>query len=208
MARSASTAMSTSAAPAILYTLNDIDVGVRLAEALIAHATAAPVTAIGYGALLAQARALYPRDAALGRAVVVGIGPKLLLVALFCRQHGYPNLAALAIHPATGKPGPHADGAADPGAIAAADWTMAPARLAADAKAWRAAVPARLKPRAERPADVAWYAWFRTHRAECAQVSAEGKHDIINLVMAGLDPETALRRVLAAQAIYGDVPGA
>lgn len=194
--------MMVAAAPAVQFTLNDIDVGVRLAEALIAHVKATPA-AIDYAALLALARASHPRDAALGRAVPVGIGPKLMLVALFCRQHGYPNLAALAVDPVTGTPGPHADAIADPAAFAATDWSLAPAQLAADVKAWRAAVPARLKPRAERPADVAWYAWFRSHRAACAQVTAEGKHEIINLVMAGLDPETALQRVLAAQAVYG-----
>lgn len=200
--------MTASAAPAIPFTLNDIDVGARLVEALLAHAATKPAATIGYAALLGQARALHPRDAALGRAVVVGIGPKLTLVALFCRQHGYPNLAALAVDPDKGLEGPHADGPADTAALAATDWSAAPARLAADIKTWRASVPARLKPRAERPADVAWYAWFRTHRAECVLVTNAGKQEIINLVMAGLDPETALRRVLAAQAIYGEAPAA
>lgn len=193
------------AAPVIVFTFNDIDVGARLVEALLAHVSRAapghPAT-IAYDALLAAARAMVPRDAALGRAVAVGIGPKLQIVARFCREHGYPNLAALAVHPVTGQPGPHAD-ALDPAALAATDWSAAPVQLAADVTAWRSAVPARLKPRAERPADVAWYAWFRSHRDECKHVTAEGKHDIINLVMAGLDPETALRRVLAAQADYG-----
>jgi hypothetical protein len=196
--------MTASAAPAILFTLNDIEVALRLAEALIAHAgTAAP---LAYPALLAQARALHPRDAVLGRAVPTGIGPKLQLVAGFCAAHGYPNLAALAVAPGTGQPGPHAGNAVDPAAIAAADWSHALAQLADASRAWRAAVPARLKPRAERPADVAWYAWYRTHREACARVTAEGKHEIINLIMAGLDPEAALHRVLAAQSVYGTPP--
>lgn len=190
-------------APGIAFTFNDIDVGARLVEALLAHVAVAPTPMISYDALLTQARAMYPRDAALGRAVPVGIGPKLQIVARFCREHGYPNIAALAVHPVTGQPGPHADGA-DISTIAATDWTAAPAQLAASVKSWRSMVPARLKPRAERPADVAWYAWFRTHRAECAHVTAEGKLEIINLVMAGLDPESALGRVLVAQAEYGD----
>lgn len=197
--------MTASAAPAIPYTLNDIDVAVRLAEALIAHARTA--TPLAYPTLLAQARALYPRDAVLGRAVPLGLGPKLQLVAGFCAAHGYPNLAALAVAPGTGQPGPHGALPADPAAIAAVDWSRALAQLAAASQAWRAAVPARLKPRAERPADVAWYAWFRTHREACAHVTDEGKHEIINLVMAGLDPEAALQRVLAAQPVYG-VPAA
>lgn len=199
--------MTAGAAPAIAFTFDDIEVGARLVTALLAHVAAAPAAPIDYAALLGRARAMYPRDATLGRAVALGIGPKLLLVARFCQQHGYPNLAALAVHPVTGRPGPHAAGDPDQGAFAMVDWSLAPSRLAADVKAWRAAVPARLKPRAERPADVAWYAWFRTHRADCAPVTAAGKQEIINLVMAGLDPETALGRVLAAQPVYGEAPG-
>lgn len=189
--------------PAVMWTFNDIDVGARLVEALVAHGQAAPVVPVGYAALLAQARAMYPRDAVLGRAVPVGIGPKLVLVAAFCQLHGYPNLAALAVDDVTGAPGPHATEPVNAHAVGQADWSAAVAQLAGDVKTWRAAVPARIKPRAERPADVAWYAWFRTHRAECAGVTAEGKIEIINLVMAGLDPEAALRRVLAAQVDYG-----
>jgi hypothetical protein len=64
-------------------------------------------------------------------------------------------------------------------------------------------VPARIKPRAERPADVTWYAWFNSHRTECVHVTPAGKQEIINLLMAGFDPETALQRVLAAQPTYG-----
>ena len=191
--------MTAPAAPAMAYTLHDVDVAVRLVEALLQYVRTAPVMLIAPAALLAHARALAPRDALLARAVPLGLMPKLQLVTQFCRQHGYPDLGALAGTDAANGPAPHADGPA----CLAADWSLAPARLAAAAKAWRAAVPARLKPRAERPADVAWYAWFRTHRADCAHVTAEGKHEIINLVMAGLDPETALRRVLAAQATQG-----
>jgi hypothetical protein len=188
------------------FTGNDIDIAVRLAEALVAHVTGASPAPLDYDALLAQVRARHPRDAAMQRATAVGVGPRLLLVAQFCQQHGYPNLAALAVHPATGRPGPHASAPADAAAMAAVDWSGATARLTAASLAWRAAVPVRLKPRAERPADVAWYAWFCSHRADCAHVTAEGKREIINLVMAGLDPESALRRVLAAQADYGTVP--
>ena len=66
-------------------------------------------------------------------------------------------------------------------------------------------MPARLKPRKERPADVSWYAYFRSHRKECEWIGQEDKQEIINLIMAGLDPETAAGRVRAARA---DVPGA
>lgn len=177
--------VATAAQPA--WTANDIDVGVRLAGALIKHAAGAG-TPLAPNDLLALARNAHPRDAQLARAVTLGIAPKLRFVSAFCQQHGCPDLASLV----TGA------------GLASFDWQgAAPAltvQLAAFAKAAHAAVPARFKPRAERPADIAWYAYFRTHRAACEAISAEGKKEIINLMMAGLDPDTALSRVLAAQA--------
>jgi hypothetical protein len=92
---------------------------------------------------------------------------------------------------------------ADRQAVAAFDWTSAGASLTAFAAEMRAKVPKRFKPRKERPADVAWYAYFCSHREACARVSAEEKIEIINLLMSGLDPETALGRVMAAKAEMG-----
>lgn len=182
--------MTVAPASASAWTATDIDVGVRLAGALVKHAAGAG-TPLAPDALLALARSAHPRDAQLGRAVVLGIAPKLRFVTAFCRQHGYPDLAGLV----------------DRAPLAAFDWQgIAPAfatQLAAFAKAAHATVPARFKPRAERPADVAWYAYFRTHRAACEAISSDGKKEIINLMMAGLDPDTALARVLAAQAQQG-----
>jgi hypothetical protein len=128
--------------------------------------------------------------------VPVGIGMKLAFVESFCKAKGYPNLAWLAVDGATMDP----EWETEREAVAAQDWTGVDAELAAYAQAARAAVPKRFKPRKERPADVAWYAFYCSHREACARVSAEDKKEIINLLMAGLDPDTALRRVLAAKA--------
>ena len=181
---------------ALPWTATDIDVGARLAGVLFAHAAAAGAAPVAIADLLALARKAHPRDAQVARAVAIGMAPKLAFVAACCLEHGLPDLASLVIDPATGR----ADGAS---AVAGHDWQRAapawPGQLAAFAKRAHAAVPARFKVRAERPADVAWYAYFRTHRAACVTVSTEGKQEIINLIMAGLDPETALARVLAAQ---------
>lgn len=170
----------------------DIDIGVRLLAALVQHAGTQPGVALTGADLLALARKAHPRDALLGRALPIGLAPKLQFITAFCQQYGYPDLASL-VQPAIVDP-----------AVAAHDWAGAvvacSAQAAAFAKAAHAAVPARFKARAERPADVAWYAYFRSHRAACDAVSADGKKEIINLIMAGLDPETALARVLAAQA--------
>lgn len=192
--------MTGQARPEQLLTSNDIDVGVRIYEALAHHAESSQAAPIAYKDLLTLARSLHPKDAVLGRAVPVGIGMKLLFVDAFCAAHAYPRLSCLAVDPTTMRPGPAYDGdwAVDRQAVAAFDWSSATSQLPAFAQAQRAAVPARLKPRKERPADVSWYAYFCSHRKECESIGQEDKQEIINLIMAGLDPETALKRVRAA----------
>lgn len=188
------------------FTLTDIEVGARLVEALVRHATASAGQPIAYADLLTLARSMYPKDATLGRAVVVGIGMKLSFVEAFCKANGCPNLACLAVNKATMRPRPGYQAAWEDerGAVAGYDWSAVPARLAAYAAEARAAVPKRYKPRQERPADVAWYAYFCSHRQVCAGITNDDKKEIINLLMAGLDPDTALRRVLAVKAEFGE----
>jgi hypothetical protein len=60
----------------------------------------------------------------------------------------------------------------------------------------------RFKPRKERPAEVSWYAYYCAHREACKGITSGDKKEVVNLVMAGLDPETALRRFLAAKAAF------
>jgi len=186
-------------------THNDIDVGVRLVDALRHHAGAAQGMPIAYKDLLRLARLLYPKDLVLDRAVQVGIGAKLLFVEAFCAAHGLPNLAALAVGPTTMRPPVQygGDWDADRHAVAAFDWTTIDAQLADYAATARAAVSARLKPRKERPADVSWYAYFCSHRKECAWIGQEDKQEIVNLIMAGIDPDTAMKRVQAAKIVFG-----
>lgn len=178
--------------PAVQLTINDIEVGVRLAEALVQQARTTQGAAIAHADLLTLARGLHPRDAVLGRAVPIGIGAKLQFVSSFCTSHGYPDLACLAADGPDRQDGRRA--------VAAFDWAPALAQLDAYAANARGAVPARLKPRKERPADVAWYAYFCSHRDACKWIGPEDKQEIVNLVMAGLDPDTAMKRVQAARA--------
>ena len=189
----------------IPFTFNDIETGARLVEALIRQATSLRGMPITYGDLLTLARSLHPKDEVLGRAVPVGIGPKLQFVEAFCAAHGFPNLACLAVNRETLRPGPgyQGDWEADRRAVAGFDWSAADAKLAAYVEAMRAKVPPRFKPRKERPADVAWYAYFCSHREACEKLTPEDKQEIINQMMAGLDPETALARVQAAKRDFG-----
>jgi len=187
-------------------THNDIDVGVRLVDALRHHAGAAKGAPVTYKDLLRLARLLYPKDLILDRAVAVGIGAKLRFVEAFCAAHDYPNLASLAVGPTTMRPPAQygGDWDADRRAVAAFDWTTIDAQLADYARTARAAVSARLKPRKERPADVAWYAYFCSHRKECAWIGQEDKQEIVNLIMAGIDPDTAMKRVQVARTEFGE----
>ncbi len=190
----------------IPFTFNDIEIGARLVEALIRQATRLPGMPITYGDLLTLARSLHPSDEVLGRAVPVGIGPKLQFVESFCAAHGLPNLACLAVNRETLRPAPayQGDWEADQRAVAGFDWSATDALLAAYVAAMRAKVPARFKPRKERPADVAWYAYYCSHRQACEKLTSEDKQEIINQMMGGLDPATALARVLAAKREFGD----
>lgn len=193
--------MSGNDTPGAPFTVNDIEVGTRLAEALVQQAAAHGAALITARDVLTLARGLHPKDAVLGRAVPVGIGMKLRFVAAFCSAHDLPPLACLVVHDATMQPILPPPGERD--AVAAFDWSVAAPLLPAFAALLRARVPARLKPRKERPADVAWYAYFCSHRAACAWIGNEDKQEIINLIMAGLDPETAQQRAHAARAELG-----
>jgi hypothetical protein len=197
--------MSDSNDATIQFTMTDIDVGSRLVEALVQHVKRTDQVPIAYDDLLTLGRNMYPKDATLGREVPVGICAKLSFVEAFCQANNYPNLACLAMNKATMRPRPSykGDWEAERRVVASFDWSGVEARLVTYASETRAAVPKRFKSRKERPADVAWYAYFCSHRAACAHLAADDKKEIINLLMAGLDPETALRRVLAAKAELG-----
>jgi hypothetical protein len=190
--------------PTTQRTLNDIEIGARLVGALLHHVGKNGAEPIAYAELLELGRFLDPKDAAMARAEVLGIAMKLRFVAEFCTEQGYPNLAALAVHPATLRPVPGHDGdwTAVREAIAAFDWAPLARTLPEYVRATRAEVPVRFKPRKERPAEVSWYAWFSAHREACKNITSGDKREVVNLVMAGLDPETALRRFLAAKAAF------
>ena len=185
-------------------TLDDIAVGARLVEALVHHVKKNGAAPIAYPALLKLGRFLDPKDAAMDRAEPLGIAMKLRFVAAFCAAQAAPNLACLAVHPVSLRPAfaCGGDAEAERRAVAAFDWAQVLAALPGYANTARAAVPPRLKPRRERPAEVSWYAFFSAHREACKAVTSGDKKEVVNLVMAGLDPETALRRFLAAKAAY------
>jgi len=185
-------------------TLNDIEVGARLVEALVHHVSRNGAAPLAYPDLLELGRFLDPKDAAMARAEPLGIAMKLRFVAEYCKAQGAPNLACLAVHPASGRAAFACaeDVEAERQAVAAFDWPQALARLPDYVRAAQGRVPVRLKPRKERPAEVSWYAYFTAHREACKGVTSGDKKEVVNLVMAGLDPDTALRRFLAAKAAY------
>lgn len=190
----------------IKFTLNDIEVGSRLYEALVHHAKSTQGAPIFYGDLLALARSLHPQDQVLGRAVPVGIGMKLLFVKSFCTANGYPNLACLAVNRMLGTPGGGytGDWEADKRAVAAFDWSTADARLAAYVGERREAAPKKLKRRTEKAARDELFAHFQDNRAAFAPVTLADREEIVNLLMEGVGPADALAQVLAAKAEFSE----
>ena len=190
----------------IKVTLNDIDVGSRLYEALVHHAKATQGAAIFYGDLLALARSLSPQDEVLRRAVPVGIGMKLLFVQSFCNANDYPNLACIAVNRSTGRPGPGytGDWEADKRAVGAFDWSTVDARLAAYVGERREALPKQLARRTEKTARELWYAFFRENRAACAKLTQDDREEIVNLLIEGEQSSDALAKVLAAKGEFGE----
>jgi hypothetical protein len=195
-------------APVRPFTLNDIEVGSRLYEALVQHARATQGAPIIYGELLALARSQHPDDEVLRRAVPVGIGMKLLFVELFCATNGYPNLAGLAVNRQRQRPGPgyKGDWEADKRAVAAFDWSTADARLAEYAGATRAAMPKKAVRITEAAARDMLYAHYSANKSAYAGVTLTDREEIVNLLREGLDADSALRQVLDAKGEFGEEP--
>lgn len=182
------------------FTLNDINVGIKLYAALVHHAATQAGKSIFYGDLLAQARTMF-EDEEVKRAVPIGIGMKLLFVQRFCEESGYPNLACLAVNKGKGEPGDgfSGDWRQQMREVAAFDWSTAqPALDAYVTRSTKAATP--LKRRREQVARDLLFVHFREHRDAYKDFDAEDKEEMVTLLMEGFDVEVALRTVLDAKA--------
>lgn len=193
------------AQPVRPFTINDIHVGCRLYEALVQHAAANPGRAIRYGDLLAVCREANSADAIVQRAVPIGIGMKLLFVQAFCDKHGYPNLACLAVN-ASGRPGDSYPGnwELDMLAVAAFDWSQAPANLAIYvAEATVKATPA-VKCRAKEPeVRNAIFEDYKTDRSRYRSFDHDDREEMVNLMMECVPLAHAYQAVMDAKAEQG-----
>ncbi|WP_229425062.1 hypothetical protein [Massilia sp. Se16.2.3] len=187
--------------PAFALTLNDIEIGARLVGALLHHLRTRGAEPISYPALLELGRFLDPKDAAMDRAEPLGIAAKLRFVSDFAApglaRPGRPGGA-----PGMPRCGNRARGAGAAGRTGTRRLVGRAGAAGGVRPCGQRQVPARFKPRKERPAEVSWYAYFSAHRDACREIGSADKREIVNLLMAGLDPETALRRYLAAKADY------
>lgn len=185
------------------FTLNDINVGTRLYAVLARHAASHPGKPIFYGDLLDQARALFPEDGETKRAIPIGIGMKLLFVQAFCTASGYPNLACLAVNsgrriPGTAYPG---DWEREMREVAGFDWSSAqPALDVYVAQSVTAATP--LCKRRETDARELLFAHFRENRGAYVGFNQDDREEMVSLLMAGNDVDTALRALLDAKAAF------
>lgn len=188
------------------FTLNDINVGSRLYAALVQHAASRPGQAIYYGDLLGQARTLFSDDE-VKRAVPIGIGVKLLFVEAFCKASGYPNLACLAVNKGRQQPGKSypGDWLREMAEVAAFDWSsVQPVLDAYVAQAVTIATP--LKKRKETTARDVLFTHFRANRNTYKDFKHDDREEMVNLLMAGIDGDTALRMVLDAKAALDEIP--
>lgn len=189
------------------FTVNAIHVGSRLYEILVHHAATSPGTAIRYGDLLAACRARNLEDAIVQRAVPIGIGMQLLFVQAFCDKHAYPNLACLAVNQ-KGMPGRSYPGnwEEDMHAVAAFDWSQAPAHLAAYvAEATARATPVRRCRVTEVEALEARWQHYILDKSRYASFDDNDRQEIINLLMECISVEDAYQSIMDAKADLGPV---
>jgi hypothetical protein len=183
------------------FTLNDISVGTKVFAALVQHARAHPGQTVFYGDLLEQARALFPGDEEMQRAVPIGIGMKLLFVQAFCESNGYPNLACLAVNKGRNIPGISypGDWEREMREVAGFDWSaVKPVLDAYVARAVTVATPLRRRPEAEARDQL--FVHFRANRAVYERFSYSDREEMVGLLMEGLAIDTALDTVLQAKA--------
>lgn len=186
------------------FTVNDINVGSRLYDVLVAHAVKTGGEPVFYSDVLEAARNANPQDDEVLRAVPIGIGMKLLFAEAFCTANNYPNLACLAVNKATGRPGPGYRGnwEQDRKDVAAFNWSVAKPHLNAFVVAATAAVtpPKRLK--ADAAAKVL-YKHYVNGRDRYKTFDQQDKEEMKNLLMEGFDVEPAFNRVLEAKQSEG-----
>lgn len=183
------------------FTLNDIHVGTLLYAVLVQHAASHPGKTVYYSDLLAQARQRFPVDEDAKRAVPVGIGMKLLFVQAFCKAHGCPNLACLAVNKGQQTPGRSYPGnwEKEMREVAAFDWvSVQPALDSYVAQTKNAAMP--LEKRREDKARDLLFAHFREHRADYSGFDHDDREEMVSLLMNGFDIDIALREVLDRKA--------
>lgn len=185
------------------FTLNDVHVGLKLFDALVAHAKHHPGQPIVYSDLLANAKAADTADEELKRAVPIGIGPKLFFVREFCKLNDYPNLACLGVNKKDLKPGGSYDGdwQAEMQRVAAFDWSAVKAKLTRYATTVKERVTPRKRVPEKGARELVWE-YYDAHRSQYSTIPREEmgeiREEIVNLVMEGFDVAVAFQRVLAA----------
>lgn len=182
------------------FTLNDINVGSKLYEVLVAHVVGKGGQPIYYSDLLEAAKHAFPHDEEMHRAVPIGIGTKLLFVEAFCALNDYPNLACLAVNRSTGVPGTgyKGDWETEKNAIAKFNWANAKPALDAFVIAATTAVTPKTRLNQNAAADVVWK-HYKEHRDTLYKgkpIPEHQKAEMTNLVMEGFSADASLQMVL------------
>jgi hypothetical protein len=188
------------------FTLHDVHLGEIYYRYLRELALDHPGKTIRYGELVAQAKAEFSNDPIAQNAIPMSIGNRLLTIEAFCRKHGLPNLACLAVN-ASGEPG---DGYTknweeEMRRVAEYDWSKAEHEWAMQVNEWRAA--ATPLPRVKRTTEEAGKVFTEHWKADAAsgnplyprRMNDDLKDKVLEALKKGDPPAVAFESALIAR---------
>lgn len=187
----------------------DLDLALAFHAVLVRHAPKG--TPLTYGELVDEARALFPDNETVRKAIPVSVGRRLDFVRAFAEQRGLPDLTALVVSKVTGECGAGFNGSESPEAararISAFDWTGVAEAFAGDVEEARTRVlppKSRSKPAsgASKPlpydkAAALMSAYYMANKSSLPADVRAAREKIIDLIRAGASAEDAFGRCLA-----------
>lgn len=186
----------------------DLDLALAFYTVLVrrARAGAEPMT---YQELVEQARAAFPDNASVQKAIPVSAGRRLDFVRAFTEQRQLPDLSALVVSKATREVGSGFNGSVAPDAarrqIAAFDWEPVSEAFAGEIALARAQVREAKPAAAPRPltydkAATLMHAYYVANRATLPESVKAARERIIASIRGGLTAEQAFAQALGPAA--------
>lgn len=188
-------------------TLADIALATVYFEILVEFAKSHPGQTIQYGELVAKAKKVYPDRAYVAGAIATNMGRRLDALREFTLLNQVPDLSALVVNKATGDNGEgfkkSFDGPQVRKEIAEFDWTQLQLTFdqfiegeihACEQRELKKSRPKKIKEEAAREM---WWTYFKANQAQTPSLNQGQKESIIQMIMRGTDPGTALAQLTA-----------